>query len=29
MLLIDNQTVSNRIEADFGPMLVVGLRLGF
>jgi hypothetical protein len=25
----DDQTVPNRIQADFGPMLVVGLRLAF
>jgi hypothetical protein len=25
----DNQTVSNKVKADFGPMLVVGLRFSF
>jgi hypothetical protein len=25
----DGQTVENRINADFGPMLVVGVRVAF
>jgi hypothetical protein len=25
----DNQTVSNKVSVDFGPMLVVGVRFSF